>query len=76
MGVKYTTTFQSKGGIDMAKRLTTTALILNILASAFYITFLALSIIDKDWIYAVIALCLFICHTVLVKEIKKRAKAE
>lgn len=60
----------------MAKKLTTTALILNILTSAFYIAFLALSIIDKDWVYAVIALCLFICHTILVKEIRKKAKAE
>lgn len=58
----------------MTKKLTTTAVILNVLASAFYIAFLALSIIDKNWIYAVIALCLFICHTVLVKEIRKISK--
>ena len=43
---------------------------------AFYIALLALSIIDKDWVYAIIALCLFICHTVLVREIRKKAKAK
>lgn len=58
----------------MTKKLTTTAIVLNVLASAFYIAFLALNIIDKNWIYAVIALCLFICHTVLVKEIRKVSK--
>ena len=60
----------------MTKKLTTTALILNVLASSFYIALLVLSIIDKDWVYAIIALCLFICHTVLVREIRKKAKAK
>lgn len=60
----------------MTNKLTTTALILNVLASAFYIALLALSIIDKDWVYAIIALCLFICHTVLVREIRKKAKTK
>jgi len=40
----------------------------------FYIAFLAMSIIDESWVYAAIALFLFIWHTVLVREIRKKAK--
>ena len=58
----------------MTKKLTTIALILNIITCAFYIAFFAMSIIDKSWGYAAIALCLFVCHTVLIKEIRKKAK--
>lgn len=52
----------------------TIALVLNIITCAFYIAFLAMSIIDENWGYAIIALCLFVCHTVLVREIKKFQK--
>ena len=58
----------------MTQKHITIALVLNIIACAFYIAFLAMSIIDKSWGYAAIALCLIVCHTVLVKEIRKRAK--
>ena len=58
----------------MTQKHFTIALVLNIIACAFYIAFLAMSIIDKSWGYAAIALCLIVCHTVLVKEIRKRAK--
>ena len=58
----------------MTQKHITIALVLNIIACAFYIAFLAMSIIDKSWEYAAIALCLIVCHTVLVKEIRKRAK--
>ena len=59
----------------MSPKHTTIALVLNIIACAFYIAFLAMSIIDKSWGYALIAFILFVCHTVLVREIRKRAKS-
>ncbi|MBE6300928.1 MAG: hypothetical protein E7085_03605 [Parabacteroides distasonis] len=54
----------------------TIAVVLNILACAFYIGFLSFSIQDKNWGYALLALFLFVCHTVLVKEIRKKSKKE
>ena len=59
----------------MSPKHTTIALVLNIIACAFYIAFLAMSIIDQSWGYAIIALVLIVCHTVLVREIRKRAKS-
>jgi len=58
----------------MNKKHITIALVLNIIACTFYIAFLAMSIIDESWVYAAIALFLFIWHTVLVREIRKKAK--
>ena len=57
----------------MTQKHITIALVLNIIACAFYIAFLAMSIIDKSWCYAIIALVLIVCHTVLVREIRKKA---
>ena len=59
----------------MTQKHITIALVLNIIACAFYIAFLSMSIIDKSWGYAIIALVLIVCHTVLVKEIRKKAKS-
>lgn len=53
----------------MPQKHITIALVLNITAYAFYIVFLAMSIIDKSWVYAAIAFILIVCHTVLVREI-------
>jgi len=58
----------------MTQKHITIALVLNVITCAFYIAFLAMSIIDKSWGYAAIAFFLFICHMVLVKEIRKKAK--
>ena len=60
----------------MTSKHATIAVVLNILACAFYIGFLSFSIQDKNWGYALLALFLFFCHTVLVKEIRKRSKKE
>ena len=59
----------------MSPKHTNIALVLNIIACAFYIAFLAMSIIDKSWSYAIIAFILFVCHTVLVREIRKKTKS-
>ena len=59
----------------MAKKHIILALVLNIIACAFYIAFLAMSIIDKSWGYAIIALVLIVCHRVLVREIRKKVKS-
>lgn len=58
----------------MNQELTTIALVLNIIACAFYIAFLAMSIIDKSWGYAILALILSFCHMGIVKTIRKKAK--
>lgn len=60
----------------MTNKYATIAVVLNILACAFYIGFLSFSIQDKNWGYALLALFLFVCHTVLVKEIRKKSKKE
>ena len=59
----------------MTQKHITIALVLNIIACAFYIAFLAMSIIDQSWSYALIAFILFVCHTVLVREIRKKTKS-
>ena len=58
----------------MIPKLNTIALVLNIIASALYIALSAMCIIDKSWGYAAIAFILIVCHAVLVKEIRKKAK--
>ena len=58
----------------MTKKHITIALVLNVIPCAFYIAFLAMSIIDKSWGYAAIAFIIIVCHAVLVKEIRKKAK--
>ena len=60
----------------MTNKYATIAVVLNILAFAFYIGSLSYSIQDKNWGYALLALFLFVCHTVLVKEIRKKSKKE
>ena len=56
----------------MTKKHITIALVLNIITCAFYIAFLAMSIIDKSWGYAIIALCLFLCYIGIVRAIRKK----
>ena len=60
----------------MTRKLTKTAIILNVITSAFYTALLSMSIIDKEWGYAIIAFCLIVCHTVMLREIKKIQKKE
>ena len=72
---KSSTILYSKERNDMNKKYTTVALVLNIITCAFYIAFLAMSIIDKSWAYAIIALILIVCHMGLVREIRKKAKS-
>ena len=59
----------------MTQKHITIALVLNIITFAFYIAFLTMSIIDKSWCYAIIALIFIVCHTVLVREIRKKTKS-
>ena len=59
----------------MTKKHITIALVLNVITCAFYIAFLAMSIIDKSWSYVIIAFILIVCHMGLVKEIRKKAKS-
>ena len=58
----------------MIPKLNTIALVLNIIASALYIALSAMCIADKSWGYAIIALCLFLCHIGIVRAIRKKTK--